>query len=292
MAPGGTTSSRRQFIAFAAATAALAACGRSESAPRGNHAAVRATPTLSATSALAQTHPNAAVHLGREARYQSRVPSQWGTTLPGIRTTVPTQPGSPTLALTFDACGGPQGSGVDTAILETLRKEQIPATLFLNQRWVAGHRQLTSELAAESLFSLGNHGTRHVPLSVTGQAAYGIAGTANANEVVDEVSANQQTLTEITGIRPLWFRAGTAHYDDVAVELATELGVQIAGFSVNGDGGATFTPQQVSDALRTAPDGSIVLMHMNQPSGGTAAGLRAALPKLRDRGIRFVHLPS
>lgn len=209
--------------------------------------------------------------------------------MPGIAETVPARSRSP-LALTFDACGGPGGSRYDADIVDLLRSRQVPATLFLNARWVRANRAIARDLIADPLFEIGNHGTRHVPLSVTGRSAYGIRGTRSASEVVDEVMGNQELLGSLIGTAPRWFRTGTAWYDDVAVDITRALGLHVAGFAVNGDAGATASPRQVNANLRTAPSESIVIMHLNQPGHGTFAGLREALPRLIDRGTRFVRL--
>jgi peptidoglycan/xylan/chitin deacetylase (PgdA/CDA1 family) len=182
------------------------------------------------------------------------------------------------------------GSGYDAALIDTLRATGTPATLFLNQRWVLAHPEVTAELAGEPLFEIANHGTLHLPLSVAGRSAYGIAGTAGPGEVYDEVIGNRRTLTEVTGVPPRFFRSGTAHYDDVAVQIAREVGETVVNFDVNGDAGATLAPQQVAAALQSAVPSSIVLCHMNQPGSGTARGVAAALPRLVDAGFRFVRL--
>jgi peptidoglycan/xylan/chitin deacetylase (PgdA/CDA1 family) len=51
-----------------------------------------------------------------------------------------------------------------------------------------------------------------------------------------------------------------------------------------------FTAAKVAAELERAQAGSIVLLHMNHPESGTVDGVRAALPSLRDRGLRFVLL--
>ena len=222
------------------------------------------------------------------ARYAGVTPLAWGLDVPGVVNRLPTQ--DRVVALTFDACGGGRGSGYDAALIETLRATGTPATLFLNQRWILAHPELTAELAGEPLFEIANHGTAHRPLSVTGRSAYGITGTASAGEVYDEVFGNRRHLTETTGVPPRFFRSGTAHYDDVAVRIAQDLGEAVVNFDVNGDAGATLTPQGVAAALESATPGSIVLCHMNQPGGGTARGVASALPRLARAGFRFVHL--
>ncbi|WP_033222081.1 polysaccharide deacetylase family protein [Kitasatospora phosalacinea] len=220
------------------------------------------------------------------ARYAGRAPHEWGTDLPGVVATVP----GGALALTFDACGGPGGDGYDAALIDTLRRLWVPATLFLNSRWVDANPGPSAELAADPLFELGNHGTAHRPLSVTGRSAYGITGTADPAAAYDEVAGNRAKLTALLGRAPGWFRSGTAHYDEVAVALVGEAGERAAGFAVNGDGGATFTPGQVAGAVAAAPPGSIVISHFNHPDAGTGAGYARALPAMLDAGCRFVRL--
>ncbi|MBV6507633.1 MAG: hypothetical protein JJLCMIEE_00683 [Acidimicrobiales bacterium] len=222
------------------------------------------------------------------ARYARIEPSNWGTDLPGLVKTVdaPAQ----ALALTFDACGGPGGNGVDQDLIDLLTRENVACTLFLNQRWIDANPAIVDRMVANPLFEIANHGTRHVPLSVDGRSAYGIAGTGSPAEVIDEVFVNHERLVRITGLAPRWFRPGTAHYDDVALRIVTELDERPTGFAVNGDAGATAATSAITDALLDAPAGAIVLLHMNQPSGSTAEGLAAALATLRERGTRFVTL--
>ena len=222
------------------------------------------------------------------SRYAGVTPVAFGLDVPGVVNRLPTK--DRVVALTFDACGGARGSGYDAALIDVLRTTRTPATLFLSQRWVLAHPDLTADLAGDPLFELANHGTRHQPLSVTGAAAYGIPGTAGPGEAFDEVSGNRQTLTSVTGVAPRFFRSGTAHYDDVAVRIARDVGETVVNFDVNGDAGATFGPQQVAAALESASPGSIVIGHMNQPTSGTAQGVATAVPRLVAEGFRFVRL--
>lgn len=268
------------------ATSRIAATARSAAAahpPAGMTPSASAQSTPTPTGTASATYPPASAYAGVR-------PTAWGMHLPKIDATVPAVPGRPTLALTFDACGGPGGSNVDTTLLDLLRRERIPATLFLNGRWIRANMRLTQTLVADPQFEVENHGTRHGPLSVTGRSAYGIPGTSSAAEVITEIDTNRALIADLTGRPPVWFRTGTAHYDNVAVRIAHDRGVRLAGFAVNGDAGATLAPRRVAKNLTAAPDGAIVLMHMNQPSGGTAAGLERALPALRAAQTRFVRL--
>ena len=101
---------------------------------------------------------------------------------------------------------------------------------------------------------------------------------------------NQNRIAALTGTAPSWFRTGTAHYDDVAVQIVHELGLTPVGFSVNADNGATSPAGKVGAAIMGAAPGSIVLAHMNHPASGTSAGVATAIPALSAAGWEFVRL--
>jgi peptidoglycan/xylan/chitin deacetylase (PgdA/CDA1 family) len=221
-------------------------------------------------------------------RYSGERPAAWGEHVPGVVLRLPTTEG--VVALTLDACGGRTGSGYDAELIETLRRGRVPATLFVNARWIEANPRRFRQLAADPLFEIANHGTEHRPLSVTRRSAYGIVGTSSVAQVIDEVAVNQRLITQLTGTPPAFFRSGTAYYDDVAVRIVNDLGLEVVNFDLLGDAGATYTADQVAHAMLSSEPGSIILAHMNRPDGGTAEGVDTALPRLSRRGVRFVRL--
>jgi peptidoglycan/xylan/chitin deacetylase (PgdA/CDA1 family) len=272
-------------LAGCAGPAGVTSGGRATSgAPRA--VTGRGTPSLAAPTAAAAAP--AVTRAQVVARYGYLKPRTWGLEGPGVVRALPTT--RRVIALTFDACGGLGGSGYDHNLIDFLRRRGVPATLFLNARWIDANAAAFRQLAGEPLFEIANHGTRHRPLSVTGRSAYGIAGTRNAGEVYDEVAGNQAKLTRLLGVPPRFFRSGTAYCDDIAARIVTDLGERFVSFSVNGDGGATFTPGQVRRAVTAAASGSIVICHMNHPERGTAGGIAAAVPYLLASGYHFVRL--
>ncbi|MFG2818671.1 polysaccharide deacetylase family protein [Kitasatospora sp. NPDC048365] len=273
----------RRAVLGALAVGALGGCGRGRGAEPPDDGPPAAPPAPVAPVAVPAALPDRAAVV---ARYAGIRPESWGTDVAGVVTARP----GPALALTFDACGGPGGDGYDGALIDTLRTHRVPATLFLNARWTDANPERARELAADPLFEIGNHGTAHRPLSVTGRAAYGIAGTHDAGEAYDEVAGNHARLTALLGRPPRWFRSGTAHYDEVATRIVADLGEQVAGFAVNADGGATFTAEQVRTALADVPPGALVIAHLNHPAGGTAPGFAAAIPALLATGHTFARL--
>ena len=114
-----------------------------------------------------------------------KVPRQWGENVAGTKTRLHAD--QKIIALTFDACGGTRGSGYDAKLINFLKREKIPATLFLSGRWIDANPQISKELAANPLFEIGNHGLNHRPCSVNGKKAQGIQGTKNIDELIDEI---------------------------------------------------------------------------------------------------------
>lgn len=223
-----------------------------------------------------------------EAKYKGQKPTEWGEQVTGVIHRLPTD--QKVIALTFDACGGKHGSGYDKDIINYLMLHKIPATLFINSRWINANPTIFTFLAHNPLFEIENHGTEHRPLSVTGRGVYGIRGTRSITEVYQEVNGNEQKITKLTGRAPKFFRSGTAFYDNIAVKIALDLGVKPLNFDVLGDAGATFNTHQVEQAMLTAKPGSIIILHMNQPKGDTAEGMKKAIPLLLKKGYHFVKL--
>jgi peptidoglycan/xylan/chitin deacetylase (PgdA/CDA1 family) len=191
--------------------------------------------------------------------YGNQTPTQWAENVQGVFTRMATK--DKVVALTFDACGGPGGNGYDRELIDYLIKENVPATLFINARWIDANPETFMSLARNHLFEIENHGYQHRPLSVNGKAAWGITGTKNVGDIiVDEVLINAVKIQKLTGRRPIYFRSGTAFYDEVAVKIVDDIGLRAVNYNVLGDAGATFNQSQIKNALLSSPNGSVSIM--------------------------------
>lgn len=216
-------------------------------------------------------------------------PIQWGENVTGVTTGFHTS--QKAIALTFDACGGSvKSSQYDEQLIQFLMDNRIPATLFINARWIDTNPDIFMKLSRNPLFEIANHGTAHKPLSVEGKSIYGLQGTATTSEVIAEIEGNNEKILTLTGKRPRFFRSGTAYYDEKAVSIARDRGMEIGGFSVLGDAGATFSAPKVTQQLLSARSGDIVLFHMNHPEGGTREGMIEGINTLLKEGFTFVRL--
>jgi len=217
-------------------------------------------------------------------------PQQWGENVSGVAIKFNTT--KKEIALTFDACGGsPFSKGYDKELIDFLIVNNIPATLFLNGGWIEVNLDIFKQLQNNPLFEIANHGMKHKPLSVNGKSIYGRNGTQSKQEVIEEVEGNNKLLQTLNQKRPLFFRSGTAYYDEIAVDIVRkDLQMEIAGFSINSDAGATYNKNTIITELTSAKSGDIVIAHMNHPEGFTAEGYMEGLKILKEKGFNFVKL--
>ncbi len=220
----------------------------------------------------------------QRAELSAMTPEHWGEFVPGVHRRLHTD--EPAVALTLDACD----AGFDEAMIEMLKDWEVPATIFVSGWWIGANRHQLVELAEHPLFEIANHGLRHRPCSVTGREIMGIEGTTSVDEAAHEIEANAQRIEELTGQRPLHYRSGTAHYDEVCVQIANLLDHHVIGYDVVGDQGASLDAPQVKEALSEVSAGSIVILHVNKPGGESKKGLKKALPNLMESGLEFVQL--
>ncbi len=220
--------------------------------------------------------------------FTGKVPRQWGENVTGTKTTLDTD--KKLIALTFDACGGAKGKGYDAKLINFLKRDKIPATLFLSGKWIDANPDIAKELAENPLFEIANHGLNHRPCSINGKKAQGIQGTKNIDELIDEIEKNARKIEILAGKKPKYFRPAAGFCDEYGVKIANALGYGVIGWSIVGDAGATYSKKDVIEALLGAAPGSIVILHANHPEGETAEGVMAAVPELKNKGFEFVRL--
>ncbi len=190
------------------------------------------------------------------------------------------------VALTLDACSG----SVDMNLVRGLIDLEIPVTVFVTRRWLqANPDAIDVMLQRPDLFEFENHGALHVP-PVIGATVYGIRGVRDEAALREEVSGGTQAMAQWLRKGAQWYRGATAHYDEASMAVIDRMGYRIAGFSVNGDDGATLSAQGVAQRMSRVRAGDIVLAHLNHPRAGTGQGLLQALPLLKAQGLRFVRL--
>lgn len=196
---------------------------------------------------------------------------------------------APHVALTLDACSG----HVDMRILSVLMDEEIPATIFVTARWLRKNAEALAFLMSRpDLFEIENHGLNHVPAIDRPGTVYGIQTAGSMEAVVSEVENGAKWMVKDGLAAPRWFRGATALYTPASIAAIEALGYRIAGFSLNGDKGASLPAGAVARRIAAARDGDVVIAHVNHPERDSGAGVARGVLALKARGAVFVRLDS
>lgn len=207
---------------------------------------------------------------------------------PHMRIADPAPTGQPNqVAVTLDACSGK----TDWRILGALVAHKIPTTIFATAKWMrANPKALAVMVAHPDLFEIEDHGAEHIPAVIGNERPYGIKPAGTAEAVRAEVKGGADAIAAATGHRPVWYRDATALYSPDAMRLIESDGYKIAGFSLNGDIGASVSGPSARKRIGKAKSGDVIISHINQPGRPAGAGVAAGLLDLQARGFHFVLL--
>jgi peptidoglycan/xylan/chitin deacetylase (PgdA/CDA1 family) len=199
-----------------------------------------------------------------------------------------TQPNAPPrVALTFDACSGK----TDERILQTLINNRISATIFVTARWIKRNPLAIAEIQANAdLFEIENHGAKHVPLVDFPTKIFGLEAAGSTEAVRLEIEGGATAIETAFSIHPHWFRGATGFYSASAEKTIADFGYELAGYSMHGDGGASFSTRRTAKTISSAKDGDVIIAHINQPLKPAGAGVVEAVLKLKADGFVFVKL--
>jgi len=217
-------------------------------------------------------------------------PGSWGEFVKGVDEDMVTN--KKIIAFTFDACGGKNANGYDAELIGFLRKEKIPATLFVTGKWIDANYITFLQLSKDPLFEIENHGLNHQPCSVDGESEYGIHGTKDIPDAIDEIEANALKIEKITGRKPKFYRSATAYTDEACAKIAKQLGTIIISFDVLSGDAVPFTPKEVitNNVLKNVKPGALIIMHFNRPKWNTYEAMKLLLPELEKQGYTFAKL--
>ena len=188
------------------------------------------------------------------------------------------------VALTFD--DGPNAAATPT-ILEILKHENVPATFFMLGRHVDRWPSIARAVAADG-HQVGNHGYHHRKLHVRGPAYARL-----------DLLLGTDAIQRATDVTPAHFRAPHGFRNPWVSSTAAALGQRTVGWSLgvwdSDRPGANVIAER---AVRGAKPGCILLLHDGDGYDAdgdrmqTAEALPLIIAGLRDRGFRFVTLPT
>jgi len=194
---------------------------------------------------------------------------------------------APRVALTFDACSGK----TDERILQTLIHNRINATIFVTARWIRRNPQAIAEIRANAdLFEIENHGAKHVPIVDFPIKVFGLEAAGSPAAVRNEIEGGAIAIEKAFGRKPKWFRGATGLYTSSSEKIVANMDYKLAGYSLHGDGGASFSSSRTANTISAAKDDDVIIAHINQPTKPAGAGVVEGILKLRAKGFVFVKL--
>jgi peptidoglycan/xylan/chitin deacetylase (PgdA/CDA1 family) len=201
------------------------------------------------------------------------------------------------VALTFDADMTPKmkkeyesgkvESWYNRKVIDVLKQNHVPATLFLTGMWIELYPKEAKELAKNPLFELANHSYSHPAFQSRCYALKLIPDKLD----LEEITKTQKLLHEVTGKDNHLFRFPGGCYDKIDLEIVHKLGLRVIQWdSISNDSFNTNTQSLIDNIGKSAQNGSIILLHLNGGKNApkTAEALPTIIANLKSRGFTFV----
>jgi len=186
----------------------------------------------------------------------------------------------PALALTFD--DGP--SETTPRLLEALEKYRVKATFFMCGENVRRCPDVARAVAARG-HELGNHTDSHPRLDFK-----------SPQFIYREMARAQETIQEITGAKPRWFRAPYGVRWFGVGQAQQLLGLSGVMWTVIGRDWRWPAARVSERVLNSAASGAIICLHDGRgvrPApdiGATIEAVEYTVPRLQERGFQFLTL--
>ncbi|MYY07564.1 polysaccharide deacetylase family protein [Streptomyces sp. SID4919] len=200
-----------------------------------------------------------------------------------------------TVALTFDADmtadQGPRAAAGEQfdnpGLIAALRGLKVPSTVFMTGRWAEQYPDQARSIGRDPLFEVANHSYSHH--AFTGDC-YGLP-TVPPERMRSDVERAYASFRKVGIANPMpYFRFPGGCYDDRALKALVPAGVTAVQWDVvGGDAFATDAGAVAREVLGGVRPGSVVVLHCTRSAAPTTERvIRDVVPKLRERGYRFV----
>lgn len=191
------------------------------------------------------------------------------------------------IALTFDADmtygmidllkNGTVKSWFNKDVIDTLKKENTKATIFLTGLWTETYPRQAREIAQNPLFEIGNHTYSHPAFT---QNCYKLEYVSNPFLQEEEIKKAQEVIKKVTGITPKYFRFPGGCHNEFDLKEVSKYGLKTIQWDVaSGDAFGQNPDEIVQKVESQAQNGSIIVFHLH---GGIYA------PKTNDALIKII----
>jgi peptidoglycan/xylan/chitin deacetylase (PgdA/CDA1 family) len=191
------------------------------------------------------------------------------------------------VALTFDACGGT----VDFRILNFIKENKIPVTLFVTGIWLDKNPNAIAFIKEnKEFFNIENHGLQHKEAIENDIGVYNLATVKNEAGLNKEVEQEALKIEEVFGIKSKWYRTAGAMYDLKSKNWLLNNKWKIGGYTIAADEGATASREKIIQNLKRVKSGDVILMHINKPNSHVYDGFVQGYIEMKKNNIKFKFL--
>ncbi|WP_328701075.1 polysaccharide deacetylase family protein [Aquibacillus kalidii] len=136
------------------------------------------------------------------------------------------------------------------SILNSLKKEKVKATFFIEGKWASENTDLVKMIQEEGHL-IGNHAYNHPDMNKLSKA-----------ENVEQMERTNEILEAIVGETPKWFAPPSGSFNDEVVKSASDLGMNTILWSVDTiDWKKPSTSVMVNRVMSKIHPGAMILMH-------------------------------
>ncbi|HLO12372.1 MAG TPA: polysaccharide deacetylase family protein [Pseudoneobacillus sp.] len=158
-------------------------------------------------------------------------------------------------------------------MLDTLKKNNIQVTFFLEGRWVQKNPDLAQMIVAAG-HEIGNHSFSHPDMK-----------TLSSARTREELLQTNKVIKATTGIDPKWFAPPSGSYRDETVRIANELGMGTIMWSVDTiDWQKPSVDKLLGRVMGKVHNGAFILMH---PTDSTAKSLDTLISKMKEKNLQI-----
>lgn len=154
-------------------------------------------------------------------------------------------------------------------MLETLKKEQVKATFFLEGKWAKEHPEEVKMILEEEHL-IGNHAYDHPDMA-----------RISRDEIKEQIEHTNSVLEAMTGAKPKWFAPPSGSFTDEVVEIAANEKMETVLWTVDTiDWKNPTVSVMINRVMDNIHPGATVLMH---PTEAAAEGLESLIRQLKQQ---------
>ncbi|WP_188454344.1 polysaccharide deacetylase family protein [Virgibacillus oceani] len=159
------------------------------------------------------------------------------------------------------------------SILETLKKQEVKATFFIEGKWAKNNADLV-KMIKEQGHTIGNHAYNHPAME-----------RLSSVEIREQIAQTNEILQAITGETPKWFAPPSGGFNDQVIKIADELNMKTILWSVDTiDWKNPSVSVMMNRVMGKIHPGAMVLMH---PTDTIAQGLKPLIQNIKEKGYRI-----